>query len=83
VKVVNICYCLSLKKNIILGRQFNKLERLFEKPIKSDKLGIYKVSHFSKTICKYNIEDIFTKYVILTTNDLEFDVAIPIIHFNK
>jgi len=31
VKVVNICYCQSLKKNIILGRQFNKLERLFEK----------------------------------------------------
>lgn len=82
VKVINICYSQSLKNNVILGRKFNKLERFFEKPIKSDEIGIYKVSNFSKSISIYKIEDIFTKYMVLTTHDLDFSVALPIIHFN-
>jgi len=71
------------KKNILLGRQFEKIERFFERPIKSDQIGIYKLSDFSKTICSYNIEDVKTKYMVLTAEDLDFIVAFPIIHFNN
>jgi len=51
IKVVNICYCQHLKKQILLGRQFLKLECFYKEPIKSNTIGIYKVSDFSKTIC--------------------------------
>lgn len=83
IKVVNICYSQIQKRNILLGRQFEKIERFFEKPIRSDQIGIYKLNNFSKTICSYHIEDVKTKYMVLTAEDLDFVVAFPIIHFNN
>ncbi|KAL5246112.1 hypothetical protein ACI65C_013520 [Semiaphis heraclei] len=71
----------DLQKMILLGRQFEKMSSFFSKPLKSEKLGIYKVEKFSKQIKIWNIEDVVTKYMILTINDL--NVAYPIIHFNN
>jgi len=81
IKVLNICYSQDLQKLILLGRQFEKIGSFFSKPLKSEKLGIYKVEKFSKQIRIWNIEDVVTKYMILTINDL--NVAYPIIHFNN
>lgn len=83
IKVVNICYSHIKKRNILLGRQFEKIERFFERPLKSDQIGIYKLNNFSKTICSYHIEDVKIKYMVLTAEDLDFVVAFPIIHFNN
>ncbi|CAI6377752.1 unnamed protein product [Macrosiphum euphorbiae] len=83
IKVVNICYCQQLKKQILLGRQFLKLECFFKEPIKSNTMGIYKVSDFSKTICIWNIEDVMTKYMILSPDNIDIMVAYPVIHFNN
>jgi len=83
IKVVNICYCQHLKKQIFLGRQFLKLECFFKEPIKSNTIGIYKVSDFSKTISMWNIEDVMTKYMILSPDNIDLMVAYPVIHFNN
>lgn len=82
-KVVNICYSVDEKKNILLCREFKKIDNLFDRPLKSERIGIYKVSEFSKQICVCFIEDIITKYMILSTTDLDFKLAYPIIHFNN
>lgn len=81
IKILNICYSQDHQKLILLGRQFEKIGSFFSKPLKSEKLGIYKVEKFSKQIRIWNIEDVVTKYMILTINDL--NVAYPIIHFNN
>lgn len=81
IKIVNICYSQDLKKYVLLGRQFEKMDSFFSQPFKSDAIGIYKVENFSKQISIWNIEDVITKYMILTINDLT--VAYPIIHFNN
>lgn len=66
----------------MLGRKFDTMESFFNKPIKSNELGIFKVKNYSKIICIWNIEDVVTKYMILKTNHLNCMVAYPIIHFN-
>lgn len=81
IKVVNICYSKILKTQIVLGRKFQNLEKFFDKPIKSEQIGIYKVSDFSKQMYIWKIENIMIKYLILSTEDLNFKVAYPIIHF--
>jgi len=43
IKILNICFSQDLQKLILLGRQFEKISTYFSKPIKSEKLGIYKV----------------------------------------
>lgn len=55
----------------------------FTKPIKSEKLGIFKVNHFSKQLSVWNIDDVITKYMILKAHDLNCMIAYPIIHFNN
>jgi len=80
IKVVNICYSHIKKRNILLGRQFEKIERFFERPLKSDQIGIYKLNNFSKTICSYHIEDVKTKYMVLTAEDLDFVVITYILY---
>lgn len=83
IKVVNICYSKILKTQIVLGRKFQKLENFFDKPIKSEQIGVYKVSDFSKQMYVWKIENIMMKYLILSTEDLNFKVAYPIIHFTN
>jgi len=82
VKIVNVCYSVLLKREIVLGRKFENLENFFNYPLESSKLGIYKVNNFSKVISVWNICQITTKYIVSTT-DLGFTVAIPIIHFEN
>lgn len=83
IKVVNICYSKILKTQIVLGRKFKNLENFFDKPIKSEQIGVYKVSDFSKQMYVWKIENIMMKYLILSTEDLNFKVAYPIIHFTN
>lgn len=80
VKIVNICYSTYLNKEVIVGRQFNVLENMLENPIESCKLGIYKISNFSKSLCSWEINYITTKYIV-SSIDHNYTVAIPIIHF--
>jgi len=82
VKIVNICFNTHTSTEVVIGRKFELLENMFEKPVESCKLGIYKISHFSKVLCVWDIDDIITKYVVSTT-DQSVTVAIPIIHFEN
>lgn len=82
VKIVNICYSKHLNKEVIIGRQFNLLENMFEKPIESSKLGIYKISNYSKSLKSWEINNINTKYFV-SIIDQNCTVAIPIIHFEN
>lgn len=81
-KIVSICYNKHLKKEVILGRKFETIECFFQKPIKSSKIGVYKISNFSKTVEMWNISDIKVKYAVLPIDE-NYSVATPIIHFNN
>jgi len=83
VRVVNVCYSQELKKNVLLGKKIERMDNFFTKPIKSEKLGIFKVNHFSKQLSVWNIDDVITKYMILKAHDLNCMIAYPIIHFNN
>jgi len=81
IKVVKICDSKILKTQIVLDRKFQNLENIFDKPIKSEQIGVYKISNFSKQMYIWYIENIMMKYIILSTEDLNFKVAYPIINF--
>lgn len=83
IKVVNICYCTNLKKEVILGRKFETLKCFFNKPIKSSEINIYQISDFSKKIEIWSIDDITSKYMVIPVDQFLKTVAIPIIHFNN
>lgn len=83
IKIVNVCYSQELKKHILLGKKFERMESFFTKPIKSERLGIFKVNNFSKQLSVWNIDDVITKYMILKAHDLNCMIAYPIIHFNN
>jgi len=83
VKVVNVCYSQELKKHVLLGKKIERMDSFFTKPIKSEKLGIFKVNNFSKKLSIWNIDDVITKYMILKAHDLNCMIAYPIIHFNN
>lgn len=83
VKAVNVCYCQELKKQVLLGKKIERMESFFTKPLKSEKLGIFKVNNFSKQLSVWNIDDVITKYMILKSHDLNCMIAYPIIHFNR
>lgn len=82
VKIVNICFNTHTSTEVVIGRKFEVLENMFEEPVESCKLGIYKISNFSKVLFVWDINDIITKYVVSTT-DQSVTVAIPIIHFEN
>lgn len=73
----------GVEKNVLLGKKIERMDNIFTKPIKSERLVIFKVNNFSKQLSVWNINDVITKYMILKAHDLNCMIAYPIIHFNN
>jgi len=79
IKILNIAHLKCSKATIIIGKPFLVAQNMYEKPIKSSKLDIYKVQQLSDSLKVIALSDIKKKMMLFPLDENAF-MASPIIH---
>lgn len=78
IKLINIAHSHDTGSVVLIGRQFEYKEMLYEKPIQSSFFGIYIVKNLSTNLSIWTINDFQNKIMLLSySNNL---ICIPLIH---